>query len=405
MPLRYLYVDMNSFFASVEQQMRPELRGRPVAVVPVLADTTCCIAASYEAKAHGVRTGTRVGDARRLCPGLQVVEARPPLYVATHHRLIQAVESCLPVAAVCSIDELVCRLLGDEQQPEQALHRAARIRAAVRRDLGPYVRCSIGLGPNQLLAKVATDMQKPDGITMIRSEELPARLHALQLTDFPGIGPRMEQRLIRSGVATVEQLCRLSAAELGDIWKSRLLGQMWWRHLRGYDVPAAPTRRRTLGHSHVLAPSCRSAAAARAVLLRLLEKAAARLRFIGYWAGSLGVAVDFLNGGRWVQQRRIGLCQDTPTLIRAARQMWQHPPAGTPLRVGVVLSDLVQDRNAAGPLFQEDKKLLALSRAMDDINQKYGASSIYFGGTHGVRGQAPTRIAFTQIPNLDLADA
>jgi DNA polymerase-4 len=221
MPLRYLYIDMNAFFASVEQQMRPELRGQPVAVVPVLAETTCCIAASYEAKSYGIRTGTKVYEARRLCPGLHVVEARPRFYVMIHQRLVRVVESCLPVAAVCSIDELVCRLIGDEQQPDRARHCAERIKAAIRRDLGPYLRCSIGLGPNRLLAKVATDMQKPDGVKVIHSSELPVCLYALRLTDFPGIGPRREQRLKRWGITTVAHLCRLSAAELAAIWNSR----------------------------------------------------------------------------------------------------------------------------------------------------------------------------------------
>src|SRR5579871_4525772 len=99
--LNWLFLDLNSYFASVEQQDRPELRGKPVAVVPVLADTTCCIAASYEAKAFGVRTGTIVADARRLCPGIILVEGRHELYVDYHHRIVEAVETCLPVTAVC----------------------------------------------------------------------------------------------------------------------------------------------------------------------------------------------------------------------------------------------------------------------------------------------------------------
>src|SRR5271156_6786956 len=102
MPLRSLAIDFTSYFASVEQQEQPELRGRPVAVVPVMTDSTCCIAASYEAKHFGVKTGTRVGEARRACPGLVLIEARPGLYVEYHHRLIAAVDSCLPVTQVLS---------------------------------------------------------------------------------------------------------------------------------------------------------------------------------------------------------------------------------------------------------------------------------------------------------------
>jgi DNA polymerase-4 len=106
MSLRALYVDFNSYFASVEQQLRPELRGRPIGILPVLAETTCCIAASVEAKRFGVRTGTSVRDARKLCRGIVLVEARPAVYVEMHHKLVAAVESCLHVEQVRSIDEM-----------------------------------------------------------------------------------------------------------------------------------------------------------------------------------------------------------------------------------------------------------------------------------------------------------
>ena len=104
--VNWLFVDLNSYFASVEQQDRPELRGKPVGVVPMMADTTCCIAASYEAKAHGVKTGTIVADAKRMCPNMVFVEGRHELYVDYHHRIVEAVESCVPVTAVMSIDEM-----------------------------------------------------------------------------------------------------------------------------------------------------------------------------------------------------------------------------------------------------------------------------------------------------------
>src|SRR5947209_1906793 len=202
---------MNAYFASVEQQERPELRGKPVAVVPVQAETTACIAASYEAKRFGVRTGVRVSDARRLCPGIRLVAARPELYIATHHCIIAAVETCLPVTAVLSVDEMVCRLRGPDRHPEAAVNLARQVKEAIWRDAGRCLNCSAGLAPNRFLAKVAADMQKPDGLTVILPEELPGRLHGLRLTDLPGIAGRMERRLHAAGVTEVRQLCALSA--------------------------------------------------------------------------------------------------------------------------------------------------------------------------------------------------
>ncbi|MGC4003031.1 MAG: hypothetical protein QM811_07815 [Pirellulales bacterium] len=257
-PLAYLFLDMNSFFASCEQQTNPAPRGKPVGVVPMKnVDTTCCIAASYEAKRYGVKTGTGVAEARRLCPEIAFAEARPELYVRIHERLIATVETCLHVDAVMSIDELICRLIGDHRVEETARSIAAEIKAAVRRDLGRWLTCSIGIAPNRILAKMAADIVKPDGLTVIRGEELPERLFKLKLTDFPGIGPRMEKRFHRWGVATVAQMAAMTVDQLSRVWESKHLGRGWWHKLRGDDVPEPPTKRRSVGHSHVLPPELR----------------------------------------------------------------------------------------------------------------------------------------------------
>ena len=123
-PLRVLFLDLNAYFASVEQQERPELRGRPIAVVPVMADTSFVIAASYDAKKFGIKTGTQIGEAKALCPELELVDARPPLYVGYHNRIIEVAESVLPVDKVCSIDEMRFRLIGTERSPECAVELA-----------------------------------------------------------------------------------------------------------------------------------------------------------------------------------------------------------------------------------------------------------------------------------------
>ncbi len=188
--LNWLFVDLNSYFASVEQQVRPELRGRPVGVVPMMADTTVCIAASYEAKAFGVRTGTIVADAKRMCPEIVLVEGRHEIYTEYHHRVVEAVESCVPVTAVCSIDEMACRLMGRERPLRAALDLGIRVKAAIREKAGECLRSSVGLATNRYLAKVASDMEKPDGLVALPLDILPDALHQLSLRDLPGIGAR-----------------------------------------------------------------------------------------------------------------------------------------------------------------------------------------------------------------------
>ncbi len=143
--VNWLFVDLNSYFASVEQQVRPELRGRPVAVVPTMADTTCCIAASYEAKAVGVKTGTIVADAKKLCPEIVLVEGRHELYTEYHHKIAAAVESCVPVTAVLSVDEMACRLLGRERPLRAALDLGMKVKRTILEQVGEGLRSSVTL--------------------------------------------------------------------------------------------------------------------------------------------------------------------------------------------------------------------------------------------------------------------
>ena len=137
MALNHLFLDFNAFFASCEQHLRPELRGKPVGVVAVPTDSTCCLAASYEAKRHGVKTGTMVGDARRMCPGMVFVEARPPEYVRLHERLVEVIEEEMHVEAVHSIDEVSCRLTGLWREREAARALALEIKVAILEKVGP----------------------------------------------------------------------------------------------------------------------------------------------------------------------------------------------------------------------------------------------------------------------------
>lgn len=402
MPLRYLFVDMNSYFASVEQQEKPHLRGKPVGVIPVDAWNSSCIAASYEAKRHGVKTGTPVWQARDLCPAIRFVEADPQRYVIYHHRIVNAVEHCLPIEKVMSVDEMACKLVGDDRQPERAIAIAKRIKAELREAVGEYVRCSIGIGPNVMLAKVGSDMQKPDGLTVVRTEELPGKLLPLAITDFPGIGPRMAKRFLRAGVSTTEALLNLSLKQMTDVWGSRIHGERWYYLLRGEDLPEKRTVRRSVGHEHVLPPELRTEAGAYAVLVRLTHKAAARMRSIEYWAGALGVNVLFEDGTRWESACRFSECQDTPTLLRSLAFLWaDHPKDRKPRKVGMALTNLIPARSATPSLFEDDRRAAEISRVLDDVNREFGASMLYFGSMFGMREHAPTRIPFNRIPAFD----
>ena len=404
MRLRYLFVDMNSYFASVEQHHRPELRGKPVAVVPMLVDTTCCLAASYEAKRYGIKTGTAVAEAKQHCPGITFVIADHVRYIELHHQIIAAVESCIPVTAVLSIDEMVCRLWQQDQEEDRAIAVAEQIKAAIRTQVGESIRCSVGIGPNRMLSKLASDLQKPDGLTVIHPADLPDRLYNLELRDFPGIGHRMEARFLAAGITRVEQLCDLTVSEMSRVWRSTVIGTAWYRMLRGEDIVPPPTHTRTLGHSQVLPPDSRTEEGARAVLMRLLHKAAGRLRQTGYWTRCVEVAVTYFGNQHWREMATIPLCQDTLGLLQIAGTLWSQRPPGRPLKVSVTFSKLVARENAAPSLLAEDQERLELSQAMDRLNRRFGMHSVYFGAMHGQQTGNRTRIAFHAVPDLSLID-
>lgn len=419
--VNWLFVDLNSYFASVEQQDRPELRGRPVGVVPMLADTTCCIAASYEAKAFGVRTGTIVADAKRLCPNIILVEGRHELYTEYHHRVVEAVENCLPVTAVCSIDEMACRLMGRERPLLAAIELARKVKASIRERVGDMLRSSVGLATNRYLAKVASDMEKPDGLVALTLDILPEALRRLSLRDLPGVGARTEKRLNERGIHTMEELLALDCEQAGQLWGS-VWGERLWHWLRGEDFEMSEhDHLKSISHQHVLSPDMRTKEKAWAVAHKLLHKAAMRLRSSGLWASSIGLAVGFavargesapvsrfgVPSRGWHGEIKLAECQDNQTLIAALRKLWESQPKqeeyAHPFFVGVQLGGLVPSRLHTLSLFdaldveQSRARLLA---TMDGLNKKYGLATLAPATMLSAYKAAPTRIAFHSIPEL-----
>lgn len=404
MSLKALYVDFNSYFASVEQQLRPELRGKPVGVLAVMAETTCCIAASYEAKKFGVKTGTGVRDARQMCPDMIFVEARPPLYVEFHHKLIEVVESCTHVEKVLSIDEMVCKLTGSQQLPANALKLAAKIKRAIAQH-AEYIKCSIGIAPNTFLAKVASNMQKPDGCVLIEQHELPERLYSLPIRALNGIGGQMEARLNRYKITTMEQLYAANRDQLRTAWGG-IEGERMYDKLRGIEPYYVKNARSSLGHSHVMPPEQRNFEGVSAVLHRLLQKAAMRMRSYELLASSINVKVKFRNMPSWGMESAISPTDNTLRLIEALEEFLQHYPRGKfePVKVGISFSGLKTVDEVARDLFQVKplESEQKLNKAIDKLNLKFGKNAVYFGGAHNALKDAPMRIAFNHIPDLTI---
>jgi DNA polymerase IV len=419
--VRWLFLDLNSYFASVEQELRPELRNRPVAVVPVMADTTCAIAASYEAKAFGVRTGTQIGEAKRMCPGIVLVEARHELYVDYHNRIVEAVERCVPVSAVMSIDEMASRLMGREQPLSAAMDLARRVKASIRDCVGSTLRCSVGLAPNRYLAKIASDMDKPDGLIALTPDLLSRALSQLVLRDLPGVGARMEKRLHEQNIRTMPQLLALSREQMNRAWGG-VGGEKLWHWLRGEDFHDAELEhQKSISQSHVLSPDLRTDEGGYAVAHKLLHKAAMRLRTARLWATHVSVTIKYvaakgeaksrhssgIHQAGWSRGIPVVECQDNQTLVEALQKLWAARPQDAkhrkPFYIGVWLGDLVPDHLHTLSLFsalESESRRGRLTSAMDALNHKYGISTLFPASMLLARAAAPTRIAFTAIPDL-----
>jgi DNA polymerase-4 len=393
--LRWLVLDLNSFFASCEQQEAPDLRDRPLIVVPTMAETTCAIAASYPAKALGIKTGTLVYEARRLCPDLKLVQANHKLYVEYHHRILKAIDKHLPVEDVMSIDEVACRLDKVQQQPAVARKLAREIKREIQTQVGACLTSSIGISANKLLAKLASNMQKPDGLVLLPVDELPRAILHLKLRDIPGIGPSMAERLHKAGITDIAALWKADASRLRLIWGG-VVGDKMHALLHGEDIVSPKHARSSISHQHVLAPDDRTKQKSAAIVRQLLVRAAQRLRDDGFFCRRLAVEVKWLGRDRdlWTASRSFAETQDTAVLLYLLQGIWDEVPDLKPLRIGVALSSLATEQAHQPDLFDKptDTRLVA---AVDQLNAKFGKGAI----TYGAAGADQTsKIAFQRVP-------
>lgn len=292
---RRLFIDFDSFYASVEQQDNLEYQNKPLIVVPCISDYTCAIAASYEAKRLGVKTGTRVSIAKEKIPGLFVIEARPKRYVEVHNSILKILSNHFQKIQVLSIDEMTCEI--DEDDDFDCEMIAAHLKIDLLEEFGDHLTCSIGVARNVFLSKVAADFNKPNGFTYFGSD-YEDKLKTLDLTDLPGIADRMEARLNRSRIRTISDLFELDELKLKKAWGS-IIGSRWWHMIRGslqcdygltnHDIP------KSFGHTHVLPPQKRDDSGSFEIFESLLYKAIDRLNKYKVGAKKVSIYLSWRN--------------------------------------------------------------------------------------------------------------
>lgn len=240
-PATRIYVDMNSFFASCEQQQREELRGKPIGVVTHSGNYACVIAPSIEAKRLGVKTGMRLSDCRLLCPSLIPVVARPFIYRQYHLKIMDVLRHYCIETVPKSIDEAVMDMTSYRLVYPCLKTVAQNIKVSLSETCGSYVKCSIGIAPNTFLAKLATELQKPDGLVELTPENLDEHLARMQLTDLPGIARANEKRLMAVGIYTPLQLRHSSESLLRKVFGG-IVGNYWYQRLHFMEVDGSSTQ-------------------------------------------------------------------------------------------------------------------------------------------------------------------
>jgi DNA polymerase IV len=305
-----------------------------------------------------------------------------------------------PVRAVLSIDEMDCELTGRWQAPDKALELARRVKAKIAADVGEHLRTSIGIGPNTFIAKTASDMVKPDGLVLIEERELPERLYGLPVRALSGVGKKMEARLAAHGIATVEHLAARSKEELRTIWGG-VGGDIMWSRIRGEAQHERESETGSISHSSVLGPERRDPDNAFAVMNRLVQKAAMRLRKSGHYASRLHVAVKYVDGTRWDREMRLVDTQDTVTFLHALDKLWAERPRNRRpiLQVGMAFGDLVAEAKHTGSLFASEERSKSLYSTLDKLNARFGKQAVYFASAHKARERGTLHIAFNHIPD------
>lgn len=376
-----LHVDMNSYFATVEQQLNPFLRGKPLAIGGSAGSRSVGIALSIEAKRYGAKVGMNNAELREVCPDLLFIDGNPALYAELTQKFINIARKYTPQIDVYSIDELFLELTDWVKTEEQAISLAKDLKHRLKIELGDYISCSIGIAPNRMLAKVCSNMRKPDGLVVLREEDVSMILKWIDLTDIPGIGPRLKRRFFDMGITTLEQLGKapveILQREFGPNYgvTLKLMGQGVDHTEIGYidEVEAA----KSIGHTYTLKQNTKSKDDIYAYMLKLAEKVGRRLRKDDYQARYVWVYLRWADmTGRSQGKTLKQYINDGYDIYKVGRELvapWYFPQ---PVRLVGIGTSLLLHGNKQESLLQDRRKKERLVAAQDAINNRFGSFAI-----------------------------
>jgi DNA polymerase-4 len=375
-----MHIDMNSYFASVEQQANPHLRGKPIGVGGPNDGRTVLAAVSIEAKRRGVKTGMGIFEARRICPDIICVQGDYNKYACVTNSLILIYRRYTPLMEIFSIDEVFMDVTSTIASWKGAVRAVYEIKKAIKKEVGEWLTCSVGIGPNKLIAKLASDLKKPDGLVVVQKKDLPALLARTKLDEFCGIGSRTKRNLIAMGIDTVKKLGDAPIESLvkrfgkiGYVLHNMGIGEDDSPVVPYYEIPEP----KSMGHSYTLPKDSSDPEVVCSTLLRLSEQVGRRMRaerFMGrvVYAGVRTSDFSFM-GKQKALNRFIDDGYDIYTTAKGIIESL-HYFGGVRL-VAVSVSHLVKDRQQLSFLPEEVKKEKLLM-AMDNLNNRYGEFAV-----------------------------
>lgn len=388
-PPTVLYIDINSCFATIEQQARPQLRGKPVVVAAYASKNGCILAASYEAKRLGVTTGMRIRDAALLCPNMEIVTPDPEKYRFINHQLTQVLVQYSPNVQVQSIDEMIVRMddtpylsgVSDTNLLPTMFTLAREIKKRITEEIGDYITVSIGIAPNAFLAKTASNLEKPNGLQAITKENIHAVLSTLKLTDLCGIKQGNSTRLFTSGIMTPGAMYETPVEQLERAFRS-IYGRYWWMWLHGYEIGSVyaphPDIQKSYGQSCALTRHVEPANIyTKQVLYQLVAKMGIRLRKDACRAQGITAGCRFSDGTYWQKHTKLQQAlYATEDIFPLAQLLVTQAPSKPIHTVFVGVYDVVPDLYTQLTLDGDEIQKQARTVAMDHLVHRFGSHII-----------------------------
>ncbi len=400
-----MHIDLNSAFASAEQQAWPSLRGRPMGVTNRLSKECCVIAASYEAKALGIRVGTRRSEALALCPDFIMLETDPSKYTFMYQHLIRIMKGYSDKIKMKSIDEGIIDFHGTRQVNSRSLEDIGyEIKQRMYDEVGKFMRVNVGIGPNRFLAKTAAGLHKPDGLDVISHRNLIDVYKSLELEDLTGIADGYGSRLRAHGIYTPMQFLEADDELLRRRVFKSINGLYWHERLRGYEIDDQETHLGMVGRQWVVKTPSSDDAYLRSCLHFLVETTGMKLRFRNVEARGVCVWVSFAAGGGWADKKMFHTTFYTNQDIWLhISRLFDHRPKHMVVRtMGLYLYKLTPSTRSQISMFDDVIKADYLTKSIDEINDFYGSFTVFSADTLTGKQNVKQKIPFGGTEYFDL---